>query len=97
MGTLGYMKPHLVTKESKKLPIPVRSEVTEFLSEQQLCQRLGVGVTTLRRWRWQGREMPTACRLGRLVRYHRAEVDRWIERVVAGELKAGSRKPELVS
>ena len=91
------MKPHLVQKESKSPLPPVRSEVTEFLTEKHLCERLGVGVTTLRRWRWQGREMPKACRLGRLVRYHRAEVEQWIERVVAGELKAGSRKPELVS
>jgi excisionase family DNA binding protein len=91
------MKPLLIEKDSKRANIPVRSEVTEFLSEKQLCQRLGISVTTLRRWRWNAREMPRAIRLGRLVRYHRAEVERWIGQVVTGELKAGSRKPELVA
>lgn len=90
------MKPFLVAKDPESKPDEqlVRAE---FLSEREVCQRLGVGATTLRRWRWEGKEMPPSVRMGRLVRYHRPEVEAWIQRVVSGEVKAGIRRAGLVS
>jgi predicted DNA-binding transcriptional regulator AlpA len=85
------MKPLLIDRELKKQQESRTAELSEFLSERQLGNRLGVGVVTLRRWRWEGREMPKSIRLGRLVRYPKTEVDSWIKRVVSGEVRAGSR------
>ena len=94
--TIGFMKPFLVAKD----PEFKRDEQiarAEFLTEREVCQRLGVALTTLRRWRWEGREMPSSIRMGKLVRYHRPEVEAWIQRVVSGEVKAGIRPAGLVS
>jgi predicted DNA-binding transcriptional regulator AlpA len=90
------MRIQLVSPKSQKGFPSAPEEPIEFLNDRQLCRKLGIGLTTLRRWRWECRELPPSFKLGRLVRYRRTEVEQWIERVVAGELKAGSRKPELV-
>lgn len=51
----------------------------EYLTERQLAEILGVGVSTLQQWRYAGRG-PHYVKLGpRMVRYARADVDRWRE------------------
>jgi excisionase family DNA binding protein len=53
--------------------------VDELLTEAELAQLLKVSVGTIRRWRAEGTG-PPALRLGRGVRYRRADVDAWLER-----------------
>jgi excisionase family DNA binding protein len=49
----------------------------ELLTEQELATLLKVAVRTVRRWRVEG-SGPPALRIGRVVRYRRADVDRWL-------------------
>lgn len=47
------------------------------LDSRALAQYLGCSVAAVRAWKRQGRG-PAYCKLGKLVRYRRAEVDAWI-------------------
>ena len=59
---------------------PTISSVEERLwTEQQAADYLQVAVGTLRRWRSEGTG-PPALRVGRTVRYRRADVDVWLQR-----------------
>lgn len=49
-----------------------------LLTEAELAELLKVSVGTIRRWRSEGTG-PPALRLGRGVRYRRADVDAWLE------------------
>lgn len=49
-----------------------------LLTIQELAEYLGVPVTTLYQWRYR-REGPPGFRVGRHVRYRRADVEDWIE------------------
>jgi excisionase family DNA binding protein len=51
---------------------------TPWLSPEQAAIYLGVAIGTLRNWTSQ-RYVPFA-RRGRVVRYHRAELDKWLSR-----------------
>ena len=51
---------------------------SEFLTTEQLAELLQVPTQTVRAWRHYGTG-PKGVRLGRHVRYRRADVDRWIE------------------
>lgn len=51
---------------------------TIWLSSQDLADELGVPVSTVYAWNYKGTG-PRLYRLGRHVRYRRADVDAWIE------------------
>ncbi len=86
------MSLHLISSGRRNCASDSAEVQPDFLTEREVCRKLGVGITTLRRWRWEGREMPKSVRLGRLVRYHRDEVEAWIRSVVSGNVRAGSRQ-----
>lgn len=50
---------------------------SQLLTPTQLADELQVPLRTLERWRNYGTG-PTATRVGRHVRYSRADVDRWL-------------------
>jgi excisionase family DNA binding protein len=58
--------------------------VDEYLTESEVAELLKVSVGTLRRWRREGTGPPWL-RLGRGVRYLRAEVNAWAARQREGE------------
>lgn len=47
-----------------------------YLTTQELHERTGIPVPTLRYWRQLGRELPYE-RFGRLIRYRLADVEAW--------------------
>lgn len=49
-----------------------------LLKEQDAASRLGLAVTTLRRWRWAGKG-PAFHKIGSAVRYSPEELARYIE------------------
>lgn len=49
-----------------------------LVNEHEAARRLGLKVSTLRRWRWQGCG-PTFCRIGAAVRYDPRELAAFIE------------------
>jgi excisionase family DNA binding protein len=53
-----------------------QSVESEILSEAEAAELLGVEVTTLANWRWR-RMGPRFVKVGRRVRYRRADVDAW--------------------
>lgn len=48
----------------------------KYWSTEELAERFGVSVNTVRDWRRRG-VGPVACKLGGLVRYRADDVDRW--------------------
>lgn len=50
-----------------------------LMSVDDLAAYLGVPVATVRRWRYTGTDGPRSMKVGRHVRYRRADVDRWLE------------------
>lgn len=50
-----------------------------LLTIKELAARLQVGVSTLYRWRSDGKPLPPAIRLGGAVRWRPEDVDAWIE------------------
>lgn len=53
--------------------------MSDLLTPQETAEVLRVHQRTLRRWR-SLRYGPPSHRIGRLIRYRRADLDRWIER-----------------
>lgn len=51
--------------------------MSELLTINELAEYLRVPVDTLRKWRVQGKG-PRGARVGKHVRYRRAEVERWL-------------------
>ena len=49
------------------------------LTTRQAAEYLGIRPGTLEIWRAKGRHRITYTRIGRLVRYERAELDRWLK------------------
>ncbi len=49
----------------------------ELMSPQQVSDLLGTPVETLHYWRWKGLG-PISVKIGRAVRYDRADVDSWV-------------------
>ncbi len=49
-----------------------------LIAEREAARQLGLKVSTLRRWRWQGRELEFI-KIGNAVRYEPAEIRRYIE------------------
>ena len=55
---------------------------TRLLTPEDLAAELGVPVATLYRWRYHGTG-PKALRVGRHLRYRRAEVDAYLDSLAA--------------
>jgi predicted DNA-binding transcriptional regulator AlpA len=73
------------------------SELIEFFTEKEVARRIGLAVGTVRRWRWAGRECPPHIRIGtKLVKYPAADFEAWLDAMRAGEIVAGTPKPEAL-
>ena len=57
--------------------------MTELLTTCEAAGYLRLAITTLEHWRLEGRG-PAFCKIGRQVRYRRAEVDRWLAEMNEG-------------
>ncbi len=57
---------------------PARHGSAQLLTPEETAELLRVPVQLLYRWRYE-RRGPPSFRIGRYVRYRRAEVDRWID------------------
>lgn len=55
------------------------SPLDQLMTTPQLASFLGVPVSTLRKWRREGTG-PRAFKVGRHLRYRRADVEVWLER-----------------
>jgi excisionase family DNA binding protein len=49
---------------------------TRHLTTEELAERLGVSVTTVRDWRRDGRG-PAYIRVGSVIRYRETDIDKW--------------------
>jgi excisionase family DNA binding protein len=49
----------------------------KLLSPAEVSELLGAAVQTLARWRSEDRDGPPFVKVGRLVRYRRADLERW--------------------
>ena len=58
--------------------MPTNNESDTLLTAQGLADLLGCDVRSLRRWRHEGR-IPEPLYIGRVQRWRRADVDRWLE------------------
>ncbi len=59
-----------------------------LLSTQDVADVLNVPVATIYSWRHEGKPMPPAVKMGRSLRFRRADVDAWVEAQFAGEAAA---------
>lgn len=50
-----------------------------LLNEQTTAEFLGVTLASLRKWRWEKRG-PAFIKLGRLIRYRKADLEAWLDR-----------------
>ncbi len=66
-------------------------DTDRLLYEKEVAQFLSIKVATLRRWRWRG-VGPTYIKLGGAVRYHPADVRRYVD-----EGRTSSTSERLVS
>lgn len=57
---------------------PARHSSAQLLTPEETAELLRVPVQLLYRWRYE-RRGPPSFRIGRYVRYRRAEVERWID------------------
>ena len=57
--------------------------MTELLTTREAAGYLRLAVTTLEHWRLEGRG-PVFQKMGRQVRYRRADVDRWLAEMNEG-------------
>ena len=57
---------------------PTPGALDRLLSPHELALFLGVPLRTIYRWRYQG-DGPPGFRVGRHVRYRRADVEQWLE------------------
>jgi len=64
--------------------------VTEFFSTEGLARYLGVPAATVKAWRYKGTG-PRGLRVGRHIRYRRADVERWLESQAGHERQSTSR------
>lgn len=67
--------------ETPRRPIPelARHRPAELLTPDETAELLRVPVQLLYRWRYE-RRGPPSFKIGRYVRYRRAEVEAWIDR-----------------
>jgi excisionase family DNA binding protein len=67
--------------ETQRRPIPERAQhgLADLLTPDETAELLRVPVQLLYRWRYE-RRGPPSFKIGRYVRYRRAEVEAWIDR-----------------
>jgi predicted DNA-binding transcriptional regulator AlpA len=58
---------------------------TELLDEKRLCAELGISPVTATKWRRQA-SGPPFIKIGRLVRYRRADLDAWLASRTIGKV-----------
>ena len=52
---------------------------SQHLSEQQAAEYLGISKKTLQRWRFDHKGPAYAKLNGKLIRYHKADLDEWMD------------------
>jgi excisionase family DNA binding protein len=57
--------------------------MSELLTTREAADYLRLAITTLEHWRLDGRG-PAFCKIGRQVRYRRADVDQWLTEMNEG-------------
>jgi len=63
--------------------------MAEFMNQKQLSELIGVAESTLEKWRsGEVKQGPAYVKLGRLVRYRPADVNKWLNRQVQGSAAA---------
>lgn len=67
--------------ETRRRPIPerVKHHPVDLLTPDETAELLRIPVQLLYRWRYE-RRGPPSFKIGRYVRYRRAEVEAWIDR-----------------
>lgn len=66
---------------------PIKTATPRYLTAEQVGELLQVSSRTVQRWALAGASVPTL-RLGRTVRFPRAELERWFERSTQGSRKS---------
>jgi excisionase family DNA binding protein len=66
---------------------PIKTATPPYLTAEQVGELLQVSPRTVQRWALEDASMP-ALRLGRTVRFPRAELERWFERSTQGSRKS---------
>lgn len=59
----------------------------QWLSTEQVAERYGVPVSTVRKWRHLGVTGPRGVKFGRHVRYSLAELERWEQEQLAQQAR----------
>lgn len=75
---------------------PTAAPVAEFLSPKDLAELLNVPIGTVYRWNYD-RSGPPSLRVGRHVRYRRADVDLWLDARSVPEVMPRSGRPVLLN
>jgi excisionase family DNA binding protein len=65
---------------------PIKAATPQYLTAEQVGELLQVSPRTVQRWALEDASMP-ALRLGRTVRFPRAELERWFARTTQGSRK----------
>jgi excisionase family DNA binding protein len=65
---------------------PIKTATPQYLTAEQVGELLQVSPRTVQRWALEDASMPTL-RLGRTVRFPRAEFEQWLERSTQGSRK----------
>ncbi len=66
---------------------PIKTATPQYLTAQQVGELLQVSSRTVQRWALEDASMPVF-RLGRTVRFPRAELERWFARSTQGSRKS---------
>jgi len=66
---------------------PQNDNTSPFIDEKRLCEELGISSVTATKWRARA-EGPPFIKVGRLVRYRRTDVERWLESRTIGKRSA---------
>jgi len=66
---------------------PAGSSGPRFIDEKQLCAELGISPVTATKWRATAAG-PPFIKVGRLVRYRRADVEAWLRSRTVGQRSA---------
>jgi excisionase family DNA binding protein len=77
LAVLGDRLAHVARQPNPLTPM-ITTNVAALMTQQDLAAYLGCNVRTLRRWGHEGR-IPHPISIGRVQRWRRADVDRWLE------------------
>ena len=66
---------------------PIETATPQYLTAEQVGELLQVSPRTVQRWALEDASMPVL-RLGRTVRFPRADLERWFERSTQGSRKS---------